>query len=175
MSSLSLSTTLLYQTLSSGSARPPLETLGSGALSTRDARVPRVWADLWPGPPINTTQEEVSGCIEAHIRGELTSLAAIVPGREDKGKGVYILRVFDVFTSRDCPSGIARARDTRARRSLYRLFQQCTCYIKGLYTALSSPTSFVHRKNRYWLRHAQQFNTEYTTVSITTVCPQVVA
>ena len=64
-------------------------------------------------------------CIEARVRGELASSAAIVPGREDKGKGVYILRVFDVFTScADCPSGIARARDTRVRRSLYRLFQQ---------------------------------------------------
>ena len=65
----------------------------------------------------------VAFAIEARVRGELASSAAIVPGREDKGKGVYILRVFDVFTSRDCPSGIARARDTRVRRSLYRLFQ----------------------------------------------------
>ena len=32
--------------------------------------------------------------IEARIRGELASSAAIVPGREDKGKGVYIRRFF---------------------------------------------------------------------------------
>ena len=32
--------------------------------------------------------------------------------------------IFDVFTSRDCPLGIARARDTRTQRPLYCLFQQ---------------------------------------------------
>ena len=63
--------------------------------------------------------------VEARDRGELASSAAIVPGRKDKGEGVYILRVFDVVTSRgDSPSGIARGRDTRARRPLYHLFQQ---------------------------------------------------
>ena len=31
-------------------------------------------------------------CIEARVHGELASSAAIVPGREDKGKGVYIRR-----------------------------------------------------------------------------------
>ena len=34
------------------------------------------------------------GIIEAHVCGELASSAVIVPGRKDKGTGVYIVRFF---------------------------------------------------------------------------------
>ena len=63
-------------------------------------------------------------CIEAHVCGELASSAVIVPGRKDKGTGVYIVRFFMYL-----PHAIAlRASLTPGTLALddpvFRLFQQ---------------------------------------------------